>query len=131
MSVNGAPAAVRRAPTDPRRPILIQPNPEDLGKLSEVLDLDTEQLKSSFRDHHMVHRGETWTWPPKVGSKDWARENKSGTDILTGKWQDPVLYRLYEVLVVYGVGPICSSEPTNRRLTLSCLRPVLLQSAYR
>jgi len=70
----GAPPAVVRASTDPRRPILTQPNPEDLGKLSEVLDLDSEQLKSSFGDHHMVHRGETWTWPPKVGSKDWARK---------------------------------------------------------
>ncbi|KAG7529520.1 hypothetical protein FFLO_05588 [Filobasidium floriforme] len=57
-----------------------KPSSDDLAKLGEVLGLDQEQLKSSFGDHHMVHRGETWTWPPK----------------------DPVLYRLYEVLVVYG-----------------------------
>jgi hypothetical protein len=43
-----------------------QPSSDDLAKLGEVLGLDKEQLKSSFGDHHMVHRGETWTWPPKV-----------------------------------------------------------------
>jgi hypothetical protein len=43
-----------------------QPNSDDLAKLGEVLGLDKDQLKSSFGDHHMVHRGETWTWPPKA-----------------------------------------------------------------
>lgn len=43
-----------------------QPSSDDLAKLGEVLGLDQEQLKSSFGDHHMVHRGETWTWPPKA-----------------------------------------------------------------
>ena len=43
-----------------------QPSSDDLAKLGEVLGLDKDQLKSSFGDHHMVHRGETWTWPPKA-----------------------------------------------------------------
>jgi hypothetical protein len=43
-----------------------QPSSDDLAKLGEVLGLDKDQLKSSFGDHHMVHRGETWTWSPKA-----------------------------------------------------------------
>jgi hypothetical protein len=43
-----------------------QPSSDDLAKLGEVLGLEQDQLKSSFGDHHMVHRGETWTWPPKA-----------------------------------------------------------------
>ncbi|KAJ9107648.1 hypothetical protein QFC21_001108 [Naganishia friedmannii] len=57
-----------------------KPDEPTLSKLSEILSIDSATLQSGLGGSYTVHRGETWTWPPK----------------------DPVLYRLYEVLVVYG-----------------------------
>ncbi|SPO40509.1 probable Cyanate hydratase [Pseudozyma flocculosa] len=56
-----------------------KPAPEDLEKLSNTLDLRTEYLVDALGDGFFPHRG-LGEFPP----------------------QDPVLYRLYEVLVVYG-----------------------------
>ncbi|GHJ90248.1 hypothetical protein NliqN6_6650, partial [Naganishia liquefaciens] len=57
-----------------------KPDEETLQKLAQVLDIFPEVLQDGLGGSYVVHRGESWTWPPK----------------------DPVLYRLYEVLVVYG-----------------------------
>ncbi|KAI5451195.1 Cyanate hydratase [Naganishia albida] len=57
-----------------------KPDEATLTKLSEVLEIEHSTLQTGLGGAYTVHRGESWTWPPK----------------------DPVLYRLYEVLVVYG-----------------------------
>jgi cyanate lyase len=59
----------------------VKPDAETLERLTEVLGISPIKLANAFGENYVVHRGESWTWPPK----------------------DPVLYRLYEVLVVYGV----------------------------
>lgn len=60
----------------------MQPDEAILTKLSTLLDIPSDSLTTALgpASGYMVHRGATWEMPPK----------------------DPVLYRLYEVLVVYG-----------------------------
>lgn len=60
----------------------VQPDEAILTKLSTLLDIPSDSLTTALgpASGYMVHRGATWEMPPK----------------------DPVLYRLYEVLVVYG-----------------------------
>lgn len=56
-----------------------KPDKSDVEKLSSALNLQTSYLQEAFGEDYFPHRG-LGEFPP----------------------QDPVLYRLYEVLVVYG-----------------------------
>ncbi|KAJ9093230.1 hypothetical protein QFC19_008436 [Naganishia cerealis] len=44
-----------------------QPDAETLTKLSQVLDIFEPALHEGLGGSYTVHRGETWTWPPKFG----------------------------------------------------------------
>ena len=56
-----------------------KPDAQDVKKLSEALNIQEKYLSEAFGEDYFPHRG-LGDFPP----------------------QDPVLYRLYEVLVVYG-----------------------------
>lgn len=58
-----------------------QPSSEVISSLSTLLSLPVDSLTTAFGPSSYVFRGESWSWPPK----------------------DPVLVRLYEVLIVYGM----------------------------
>lgn len=78
---------------------MVQPDEETILKLAQVLDLFPAVLQDGLGGSYVVHRGESWTWPPKVSPFSFVDKRESPAD----NAQDPVLYRLYEVLVVYGV----------------------------
>lgn len=99
----------------------LQPSKDDLDKLASVLDLDQDNLQAGLGGSYVVHRGESWTWPPKVRLCFQSAEVTGAHSVFE---QDPVLYRLYEVLVVYGV-----SDDLLLKLTeadMSAVPPVLV-----
>ncbi|KAK0545792.1 Cyanate hydratase [Tilletia horrida] len=57
-----------------------KPDPEDLAKLSEVLNVPVAELEGDFGEHFFPDRGGLSSMPPR----------------------DPVLYRFYEAVAVYG-----------------------------
>ncbi|KAK0541482.1 Cyanate hydratase [Tilletia horrida] len=57
-----------------------RPTPEDLQKLSDLLKVELDALKADFGEHFYPDRGGLQELPPR----------------------DPVLYRFYEAVMVYG-----------------------------
>ena len=80
-----------------------KPDATDIAKLSSALNLQQRYLDEAFGDDYFPHRG-LGDFPP----------------------QDPVLYRLYEVLVVYGYPlkhmiheKVCITPPKERSTALN------------